>query len=208
MNLTGRAKTQIGVVLLYDPVPLDKVSLDRLKTHFPSVTSYLPEQEAVTAESTEEKRWAQIFTTRTEFVDQNEGTAFSAAAIEPLNILLGALPPLRIRSFGINLHVRGTVEGFQVAGEFLTKTFVKGVDQLQEKLKAKIIATAQRFTYGETSKYYDVRVTPETLDGPVVHVQLHRHVEGEIADAARLFSETSSEFDAGVKELERLVQLL
>jgi hypothetical protein len=208
MKLTGRAKEQMGVVLLYDPVPLEKVSLDQLKTHFPSVTSYLPEEEALTAESNEKKRWVQIFSARTEFVDQNDATEFSADALDPIKILLSAMPPLRVKAFGVNFHLKGTVEGYLVAGDFVTSAFVKDLERLETKLGAKIIASAQRFTYGAPARYYDVRVTPETLQGSGLHVQLHRHVEGEIADPGRLFEQLKFAFDEGIKELDRIVDIL
>jgi len=208
MKLKDRVKGQIGVIYLYDPIPLEKVSLDQLKAHFPSVASYLPESEVLTAESTEAKIWAQIFSARTEFVEQNEATEYSASSLDPIRALISALPPLRVRSFGINFDIKGTVDGYHDAGEFVTKTFIKDVDKLQEKLGAKLIASAQRFTYGEPSRYYDVRVTPEEVQSPVVHVQLHRHVEGEIADANRLFDQTKSGFEDGFKEFNRIVELL
>jgi hypothetical protein len=208
MRLNGRAKEQIGVVFLYDPVPVDKIQLDLLKTFFPSVTSYLPDQEVVTAESSETETWAQIYSARTEFIDQNEASGFSTDRLEPIKVLLSALPPLRVKSFGVNLNIKGTVEGYDVAGAFVTQTFVKDLEQLERKLGAKVFASAQRFTYGELSRYYDVRVSPETLQSPIVYVQLHRHIEGEIADANRLFEQTKSAFEEGLKELDRVTDLL
>src|SRR5579863_1089356 len=208
MKLVEQSRQQVGVVFLYDPLPLEKVSLDLLKADFPTVTSFLPDEEILTAESTEKKVWAQIFSSRTEFVDQNVGGEFSLADLKLVERLLSALPPLQVKSFGVNLHVRGTAEGYEVAGRYVTENFLKSPDALEEKLGAKIIASAQRFSYGDVAKYYDVRITPEELSGPLLHLQMHRHVDLQVSESQRLFEATEAAFSESLIELGRIIKLL
>jgi hypothetical protein len=208
MKLVEQSKQQLGVVFLYDPIPLEKVGLDDLKTCFPTVTSFLPQDEVVTAESPDTKTWAQIFSARTEFVDHNEEKPFSPDELAPIKALLSALPPLQVKSFGVNLHIKGKVQGYELAGPYVTETFMRDSKHLEKKLGAPIIASAQRFTYGELARYYDIRVTPAELRGPFLHVQLHRHIQLEIAQPDRLLEQTKLALTDGIAELARVTDLL
>jgi hypothetical protein len=208
MKLSQRARRQTGVVFIYDPIPMAKISLDALKTAFPKVTSFVPEDEMLLVESPDQKVWAQVFSARLEYANQIDSKDFSDDELHALKPLLTGLPPIKVKSFGVSLHIAGRVDGFELAGAYLTKTLLKDHEVLEKKLGAKIIASAQRFTYGEPTNYYDVRFSPADLRGPTLNIHFHGHRDVEIVDAERILSEVKSSFDACRAELDRLIDLV
>jgi hypothetical protein len=207
MNLTKTEPVQAVLVYLYDPIPLDRIGLDGLKGLFGSVT-FAADQGMVLAESGDNKTRVQIQSARLEFVVQ-QVESFGKSDLEGLIPgMLRALPLMGVKSFGINLHVRCTVADVKDGGLMLSSKFLAGGTELEGKLKAKIIASAHRFSYGEPTAYFDVRLTPEAIGGEWIHIVLHRHRDESLTDTDRVLEETVREHDQTTVELHKLLELL
>jgi hypothetical protein len=206
MKFSQRKNQQASLVYLYDPIPLEKVSLDTLKAQFSRVVA-VPDLEVIVAESIERKLKAQIQTARLEYTDESGGE-FLPKQLEPIPILLRALPPLNIKAFGMNLHVRAVMEGYNDAGAYSMESFLANAKKLEEKLKSKLLSSSERFIYGEPTNFFDLRITPVELGGEWLHLQLHRHKDLHLTDSERIYQETMTVHAETIKELARLEQIL
>lgn len=206
MNIRSREPFQSTVALLYDPIPLDKITLDGLKKDFPKIQS-LVEDEFLYIESAETKTRAHIFSARLDYLSRAEAD-FSENQLRLLSSVLSAMPPLRVKGIGVNLHVRCSIEGVSDAGIFTTKRYLRDAEELEKRLGSKIIASAQRITYGEPSAYYDLRVTPKDLGGELLQVHLRKHRNLELTDPDRIVEESLAGFNQANRELARLLDLL
>lgn len=206
MKYDKRFVHQSAIVYLYDPVPLEKVSLDALKVCFERVVA-LPDLEAIHAEAPQARAKVQILTARTEYTDES-GAEFDKTDLAPIQTILKAMPPFNLKAYGINLHLRLIPSGYTMAGAYTTDNYLANSKALEAKLGGKILASGHRFLYGEMAKYFDVRLTPVKLDGELLHLQLHMHKDLHLTDAERILQETHVGHGEAVKELARLEELL
>lgn len=197
---------EFGIVYLYDPIPLDKVSLDDLKKSFPQVAQQ-PGQE-IFLDAPERDQRARILSARMDYVDQKTTNTLSELTTEPLEQILRALPSPKIKSIGISLDLRYKLVDVTDAAAFTTRHFLKDAAQLQEKLGANIFASSQRFTYGELVKYYDVTVGPAAMTGAVFTINLYSHLSIELIDPDRIYQETVVSKEAAIVEVQRIQTLL
>lgn len=206
MNLATRDPFQLAISYLYDPISLDKVELDTLKDEIGGV-QYSPEAEQVYAESAEKKLKAQILSARLDYIDENSGD-FDTRDLSAVKKLLRALPSVNLKGFGVTLYLRAAVVGEKDAGIYLMRHFLANADGLQRKLNAAIIADAHRVTYGHSSGYFDLRLTPDQIGGEILHLHLRKHQETSLKDCDRIFDETVVARQQTASELQRLLEIL
>jgi hypothetical protein len=198
---------QYALVFLYDPIPLEKVSLDLLKSQFSDGAAYSADEKVVVGGSTEEGRRVQIQTARLEYTKDNP-ESFVANLTAPIETVLGALPPLAIKALGINLFLRGVGKGVEPPTVASSLMLFGEVDTVQRKLSGKLIATAQRVLYGDSKEYFDLRVTPLGLAENTLQIQLHKHKDLDISDTKRILQETAEAHRQTIVELARLQEIL
>ena len=206
MRFSNREPLQAAMSYLYDPIPLDKVGLDVLKEVFVGVEAD-PDAEFIYAQTSEQKRKAQILTARLDFLDE-PGATFENGGIAAIKILLRALPPISVKGIGITLTFKAVVEGEKDAGIYATKKFLARSEELSKNLGAPILAGMYRFTYGEAANYFDARFTPVQMAGEWLQLQLRKHKDTNLADPDRIIKETLDVHMATVVEFDRLFEIL
>jgi len=206
MKYRDKSLIQNALVLIYDPVPLDKVALDVLKQSFSNVAS-LPEQGVVLVEHNDMKIRALVGTAKLEFTN-NSQKEFSESDYDLLGPILQALPPLRVKGCGINLHSRFILDEFPIAGVYGKSRLLAQPAELEAKLGAPIFATAHRIFYGEPDLHFDLRITPVDLAGPWLHVQLHRHKTISLTDPEMMKQQALSELRDTIVELQRTTDVI
>jgi hypothetical protein len=206
MKLVQRDGLQTAVSYLYDPIPLDKVGLDVLKEAFVGVESD-PDAEFIYAQSVEKKIKAQVLTARLDFLYESDAE-FENDALAAIKILLRALPPINVKGLGVTQSFKAIIDGEKDAGVYSTKKFLAGYQELTEKLKSPIIAGLHRFTYGDSTNYFDARFTPVQLAGEWLHLQLRKHKDVNLADSDRIIKETLDVQREVVVEFARLLEIL
>lgn len=206
MEFTQRKNVQCATVYIYDPIPLEKISIDHLKKTFPSVVSF-SEAGVLIAESPEKKTRVQVGVTRLEYSNSSEDD-FSSSSLDQLGDAMGAMPPVNVKALGANLHIRATLKDFPNASAYTTQFFLANAASLQEKLGSQVIHTACRIMYGQPSSFFDLRVTPLEIQSEWLHVQLHYHVEKNLADSERIVAESLACLEETIRELDRLKDIV
>jgi len=202
MEFTQLKNVQTTLVYIYNPIPVEKVSIDLLKKGFPTVVN-ISEQGLLLAESPEKKTKVQIGTTRLEYTNNSE-EEFSTSVLGLLGDVLGAMPPVDIKAVGANLHIRAVPKDCSNASAYTTEAFLANAKELEEKLGAPLIHTACRIMYGQPSNFFDLRVTPLEIQSEWLHVQLHYHLQENLADTERIVEQTHACLEQAIRELDRL----
>ena len=203
-----KSPQHFSIVLLNDPVPLDKVSVDNIRKNgvFEVVTSL--GNEALLLESPIKKIKANFQIIRLEFTDENSSD-FDKRTFSDFESLLNLLPPLMVKAVGVNLFARlDFADNFDVS-QLISDSFLKDREKFEAKLKSKVISTSVRVFYGEsTNDHYDLRLTPVDLKASKLYIQLHRHKDivitdqiRQIAETRKLFEETRLELNKTLKEI-------
>lgn len=206
MNTSRREPFQISVSYLYDPIPLGKVELDALKDSFPEVQS-LSESEVIFADAAQKKQRAQIQSARLDYVDEEPGE-FRTKDLGVLKVLLKALPNLLVKALGVTLYLKVVVEGQKDAGLYTINRFLNLQHLTEEALGAKLIAAATRITYGEPTKFFDLRVTPDDIGSDLLYLHLRNHMVTNLADSARIYEESATIYQEACNEMDRLLTSL
>jgi len=206
MEFDQRKNVQTTLIYIYNPIPVEKVSIDLLKKEFPTVVS-ISEQGLLLAESPEKKIKVQIGVTRLEYSNNSE-EEFSTSALDLLDDVMGAMPPVDIKAVGANLHIRVIPKDFSNASAYTTEAFLANAKELEEKLGAPLIHTASRIIYGQPSDFFDLRITPLEIQSEWLHIQLHHHVQETLADSERIITESKTCLEQTIRELDRLKSIV
>ena len=206
MGFTQKTTKATGIVYLYDPVPLDRVQLDILKECFSKVVSMSDEQ-MILAQHSDPRMSVEIQIARLMYNNES-AKEFAERNFQSVKDILRAMPPIHVRAFGVNLHLRVVMPGFESAGTYSTQSFLANHKKLEEKLDAEIIGSAHRFVYGNAANYFELRLTPLELGSEWLHLQLHMHKELHLTDSDRIYEETIAANNRAIHELGRLEKIL
>jgi len=196
------------IVLLYDPKPLEDVSIDAIRnqTSF-DVISYIAEQGVIPFKSTKTAVQGSFQTTRLEFIDKNR-TPFEHRDTKVFKNLLNSLPRLSVKAIGINLFLNIKLEESRNAGQYIRDNFLKNGSTFEEKLGSPIFANSIRLFYGKMDNHFDLRLTPLQLEGDELNMQLHYHRDIHIVDTQKLISTARNFLKEEKQELKKLVKIL
>lgn len=195
------------VVTIFDPVPLETVSIDNIKsqTAFDSI-AYI-EKEAVMLKDNKGHIESSFQSTRLSFVDKNT-TEFPKREIIKLINLLKSLPTLSVRALGVNLFLSIKIGDGKNAAEFIREAFLSERINIRKTFQNSIISNSTRIFYGEPEKYYDLRLTPLNFTGPELSIQLHNHYDKHIVDIEMLSETIKKMLNDTNKELNRLLKVI
>jgi len=202
----------LNIVLLYDPVAVNKIPLDPIKATTPfDLITLLPGEVAGGAlllGSDPLKLKTTIQSNRFEYIDEND-SPFLKRNLEPFGKLLNTLPfSFSVRSFGINFFVRTTPVKGDGAGRFLAEHYIKDARRLEETLGQPILSAAVRLFLGTQDFYRDIRFTPAEMGSKELIVQYHLHKEAHIAETEKLTQSINQNFIESWKEFEQWIQKL
>lgn len=196
----------LHIVLLYDPVAVNKIPLDPIKatTDF-NFVSLLPEEVmgGILALSSEaHKAKVTIQSNRLEYIDENE-VPFLDRDLERLWKLLKATQNFSVKSIGVNFFLRVTARHDKDAGRFVAEHYIKDYAKLEEGLQQPILSASVRLFLGTQDHYRDLRLTPSDILSKELVFQYHLHRDIQIAETEKLVQTVTESFSKSWQECEQ-----
>lgn len=189
MSIIAEREQKLVLVCIYDPLPLQKIWVDRIRQEKLFEIISILEEKVILLRNMAKNIESSIQLTRLEYVDSNI-SAFDKRNLEIYEKLLQLLPPLRVKAIGINLNYTVTRDEDKTASEFIRDKFLKDKDILQNLLGNKILGNSTRIFYGEPTDHFDIRINPVDLIGKEIGVAIHKHKDIDIADQNLLVKTT------------------
>lgn len=191
MPIISKKNGKLTLVCIYDPLPLEKVWIDKIREGRVFDTISVLEGNAILFAKKDANIEGSLQLIRLEYNDSNVDD-FHERNLDVYEKLLQHLPSLRIRALGVNLSYRIVRDENKSAGEFIRDKFLNDRDALQKMLGSAIFGSSTRIFYGEPRDYFDVRITPADFVGSDISVTLHKHKDVDIADQEVLIKTTKN----------------
>ena len=207
MEILEKTPNIFTIIILFDPVAIEKVSIDKIKssTLFNFTAGF--GSEIIVLKSNKSPVEAEFHTTKLEYVDRNT-VEFEKRSLEELGKLLKSLPDISVKAIGINLFLTIKIGGEKTTAEYIRDTFLKDTQKLEKKLGKTIIQNSTRIFYGSPNDYYDLRLTPISFSEPDLGVQLHYHKDIHIIDTDKLIKMIKEFFEKTLQELGKVTNIL
>ena len=190
MSIIAEREQKLVLVCIYDPLPLQKIWVDRIRQEKLFEIISILEDNVILLRNMAKNIESSIQLTRLEYVDSNN-SSFDKRNLEIYEKLLQLLPPLRVKAIGINLNYTVTRDEDKTASEFIRDKFLKDKDILQNMLGNQILGNSTRIFYGEPTDHFDIRIYPVDLIGKEIGVAIHKHKDIDIAEQDTLLKMTA-----------------
>jgi hypothetical protein len=209
MQLTELRQQNFHVVLLFDPITVNTISVDSVKAstifHTFALFSDAATGGVLALESGKLK--VTIQSNRLEYIDENEGV-FTSRKLDELWNLLRVLPKFSIKAYGINLFSRLIPQVGETAGKFVATNYINNHSVLETKLGLPLLSASVRLFLGTPDNHRDLRLTPLDFSSKELALQYHFHRDTPIADIDKLKHTVEDSFFRSCKECENWYQQL
>lgn len=207
MKITEKIPEIFIVVILYDPVAIKKVSIDRIKstTSFDFISCI--GEDAIVLKAPQNNVDAFFRTTKLEYTDRNT-SKFQIRDLKELRNLLKSLPDISMRAIGINLFMKIKIDSKKNVAMLIRDAFLKDTEKFQKKFGKTIIQNSTRIFYGSPEDHYDLRLTPISFSGPELGIQLHYHRDIYMRDMDKFIGTLEEFFKETQQELVKIINIL
>lgn len=207
MELSNQQFLLVNVVYVYDMSPLEKISLDKLKEKFqlPEI-AYNRDLNIIIFGNAEDKWRVSIESTKMSYIDENR-SPFKDRKLENLYELFG-LVSFKIKAYGVNLHIQGTVDNPANAAEYIRDMFLSNRQVFEKSFGGEIFGYSTRFFLDKPEHHRDLRFFPVDLRGNSIRIDYHMHRDISIVDSEKLVQETKRSFEYSIVDFSKIIDNL